>query len=687
MVSSSKKKRGKQRKAAKTAAVAASSNPLGSIDPNDLTLFHTQNDATFYHPTHHKLAALYVQKGDRKATESMVTLTAGYLPFHEINQPNISLVQSGIVSTVLNFLGRCEHETFNGVMAGAKGHEFTPNGDLIYNVGGNLGSPSTWINILTRSVHLEPSCRLQIAENIGPLVRCMCNDMTRLFFKSNEHWSLGIVGFVDLVGHVLNVSNPNSVDEKAVNALLKHEGLLTSIVQWGFWGEQNRPDISQDLNSIPSIKSMGMEAEIAKLGRSLIRLLLAHAGTLKDEKGNLTGLVKERLQTIGSAPIISKTYDANCMVSYVLSFIRRIKTDGWRDDTDFSNLQFLIDSDCVDKGVMKEVIDLGYACIENTRGYNEYVFVLLSRVSAAMLCSGIEVGVRVQFISDTRTAFAIRTGLIEMSLDILEHYAKHYPSTAVSILDYMWHLFNHIYIVSLHKKSAKAISHKRSSIEEKLVRLEENMNITSNEEYKKLLESARSIISMNGSYCCRCNKPLTRTEVKECNGCHRMAYCSRACQEEDWFNGGHKLACYKSYTDETAGQFQGRYWPRTTPDDERAAAKLEDLEKNITMVQLKLFLENSDTILAQAKGLGIPLYDYIVKFDLCKFPPAVVVARYTIVFDTSESKKGFEETRSKKNITCSYISYMFNGDLNKARKVPHLVMQRLFPHEWLMKKA
>ena len=74
MVSSSKKKRGKQRKAAKTAAAAASSNPTyGTLDPNDLNVFDTLKGATFFHPTHHELAALYVQKGNSKATESMTT--------------------------------------------------------------------------------------------------------------------------------------------------------------------------------------------------------------------------------------------------------------------------------------------------------------------------------------------------------------------------------------------------------------------------------------------------------------------------------------------------------------------------------------------------------------------------------------------------------------------------------------
>lgn len=96
-------------------------------------------------------------------------------------------------------------------------------------------------------------------------------------------------------------------------------------------------------------------------------------------------------------------------------------------------------------------------------------------------------------------------------------------------------------------------------------------------------------------------------------GCHGMVYCSRACQKEDWLNGGHKLACCKSFTYDLAGQFQGRCVPLTEPENERAATKMKELETNLNMIQLRLFVDNSETILSQAKALGLPLYDCILK--------------------------------------------------------------------------
>ena len=77
-----------------------------------------------------------------------------------------------------------------------------------------------------------------------------------------------------------------------------------------------------------------------------------------------------------------------------------------------------------------------------------------------------------------------------------------------------------------------------------------------------------------------------------------------------------------------AGQFQGRYLPETIPSKRRAAAKLKELEKNMNMIQLKLFLDNAESILRQANALDTPLHDCVVSFDLRECPPTVEVDKY-----------------------------------------------------------
>ena len=140
---------------------------------------------------------------------------------------------------VLNFLKRCEDETFDQVLA-------------LASVGGDLVSPVTWIKVLIKVVQYEPSCSLQIAESIGPLVSCMCSDTDRLFFKSNKHWrDGGMTTFKWLIRNMIRknmVPDANEENKDIIEVLLQHDGLLTSIIQWSFWMDY-RPDIVENLGS------------------------------------------------------------------------------------------------------------------------------------------------------------------------------------------------------------------------------------------------------------------------------------------------------------------------------------------------------------------------------------------------------------------------------------------------------
>lgn len=238
-------------------------------------------------PDHKEQLIQYIQSGIHSVTFVLA----------EHHVTNFSLVDSGVLSAVLNHLKRCEHESLETVATSSK----------------RLKSPALWIKILAKAVEHEPSCRLQIAENVGPLVRCMCNDMDRVFFNSENHWKEGIMPFVQLITDLIS---SNRYDEKVVNTLLNHEGLLISIVQWGFWSEENRPDIANELNSIPrTCSSDNGETNISwivSLGKTALQNLITDTSALKDDNGGLTNEAKDRLQTIGCAPIIIR-----CMMPIV----------------------------------------------------------------------------------------------------------------------------------------------------------------------------------------------------------------------------------------------------------------------------------------------------------------------------------------------------------------------------------
>jgi len=574
-----------------------------------------------------------------------------------------------VLSVVLVFLKRCEDESFNNLVN--------------TNRSGTIQSPSHWINLLQKATLQEPSCRLQIAENICPLVKCMCNDMTRLFFKSNKHWKEAMLSFVGLIYNMIHSCTADNSDKKIVYALIQNEGLLRSIIQWGYWG-QHRSDISKELRLL----DVDMCKDIARMGRDAIATLIIDTDNfLRGEDGEWTEDSEAFLLMCGTTPIVSKDYDPSCMVSYAVQLIRHIKAEGWSQE-EIDILDYLVgQGDCVDKDVVNGMIDLGLNYCADEFEYATFVVA----VSNDMVKTWIENGN--SDASDTRVAFAIRAGLVEMCLDFIGRFGDHESFCIddvykLSFFSYIESIFECIHTVSLHQKTAKAIRSKRNDIEEKLLHMDEKNDGTSNNLIcKKLFDMVRSILNINGSYCCRCNKSLSKTEVKQCNGCGRMSYCSRACQREDWLNG-HKLTCNKPYKYDHIGHFQGRFEPEL-PNNERDARKMKELETNINMIQLKLFLDNSETILSQAKALNLPLYDCVVDFDLCKCPSTVRVVDYREDFNVAEERKGFENSRSKDNITCDFYSRLItdNGEYDEDGDIPRLSIQRLFPHEWLRKKS
>ena len=388
---------------------------------------------------------------------------------------------------------------------------------------------------------------------------------------------------------------------------------------------------------------------------------------------------KTLLESIGITPTVSRDYDSTYMVPFVIVLIRdvKIKKEKWARNF----LQPLMEAgDCIDKDVITEMIDWG---INHVHDYDSAV--LVSSLSSFMLCQGYDdQGEGIE--NDTRIAFAIRCGVVEMCLSFIGRFGGH--ESFCALYNHIESIFYIINDVSLHQKTAKAIRSKRIVTEDKLVRLADTItandmstSIIYNDKCENLLDVLRSILDISGSYCCRCNKSLSKTEVMQCNGCTSMVYCSRSCQKEDWLNG-HDISCCESYNCDSAGQFQGRFWPPDIPHDEKAASKLMDLEINMSMIQLKLFLDHSETIIRKAEALDIPLCDCVAMFDLRDCPVKVEVKKYTYVYEKPEEKRGFEEKRSKENITCLYYSSIYIGKLKDV-----LIMQRFSPHKWLMKQS
>ena len=91
-----KKKRGKQRKAAKNQVPLPDDSDKvyeqWHHPSNQLYMIKSPDGAAYFHPTYHKLAALFVEKGDAAITDVMSDFHRGRAYPNPFGQPNISLV-------------------------------------------------------------------------------------------------------------------------------------------------------------------------------------------------------------------------------------------------------------------------------------------------------------------------------------------------------------------------------------------------------------------------------------------------------------------------------------------------------------------------------------------------------------------------------------------------------------------
>ena len=183
-MTSSKKQRGKQRKAAKNNAAASTRSPHNA---NFVRMVRRGDNGVT-----NVLSDRDLLNNEQAVQDITIMLAADYNISQTISL-DVNRVLKDVVPVVLDFLKRCEDETFDNVIANARKR----------GVGGDLVSPVSWVNALLTAVSREPNCRIEIAQNIGPLVSCMCADTKRVFFNSKKHWKKAILPFAGLIYNMM----------------------------------------------------------------------------------------------------------------------------------------------------------------------------------------------------------------------------------------------------------------------------------------------------------------------------------------------------------------------------------------------------------------------------------------------------------------------------------------------------
>ena len=126
----------------------------------------------------------------------------------------------GTLPAVISLLDQCEHDSFEAVLAELSVENASPEHKAFSDYGfrRDLETPVEWIHFLTSFASSpDPNFQLHIAEKIGPLVRCMCNDTARQFYKSSEYWWGSMFSFAHLIIQVLTNSSGGGPKNKIID--------------------------------------------------------------------------------------------------------------------------------------------------------------------------------------------------------------------------------------------------------------------------------------------------------------------------------------------------------------------------------------------------------------------------------------------------------------------------------------
>eukprot|EP00571_Detonula_confervacea_P016007 CAMPEP_0172307816 /NCGR_PEP_ID=MMETSP1058-20130122/8591_1 /TAXON_ID=83371 /ORGANISM="Detonula confervacea, Strain CCMP 353" /LENGTH=699 /DNA_ID=CAMNT_0013020091 /DNA_START=114 /DNA_END=2213 /DNA_ORIENTATION=+ len=560
-----------------------------------------------------------VRQGEGKPTQ----LLSEFLRYWDndiVNQYLQRLVDAGLIPAVLEILSRCEDDDFCDVVeadatACSVVNSQVFNSRNIEGQEGTIPEPRAWVLLLHDTVqHVKRlgekrnhECRMQIAQEIAPLVKCMCDDMRRELFRSTKYWHTCIFPFIALIFNLAGTKETQSI-------LIEHDGFLALMVQCIFWSDQ-RPDILKESQPFMDGLKPHSLSSIASLAFGVIGYILEGHQQEDEFKYFFDGVGKECNINIGATSIVSKAYDPDSKKVFVSCLIGLLKGSknavmasenlGIPQEEIRKMLYVLMVTGCVDKNVIAEVVDFG---LSHTTTYDDALWVakMSYRMTSAFPPAGQQTYPR-----DSPFAAAIDDGLLEMFLELLSRFGHHRDESEqlLTVMDMTLQACNG---VVLHKKTSKAIRLRSQQILDVPLQLTESESPSVNDRCKRIVQNIYSLVRMSGASqpmkksvtvrsCTYCMKILARSEVNFCGICNIVTYCSKECQAKDW-KGGHKKTCTKS---------NGK--------------SSEALLEKICVILDRFIDENRSTILTEATLKGYNILDCLVFLDLRKLPATVEV--------------------------------------------------------------
>ena len=278
--------------------------------------------------------------------------------------------------------------------------------------------PIIWLYILfkitvllkNRTPCTRTSLKLKIAEGVKPLIRCLKRDNRREVFKSKMIWCSFSPVLPMLLFQLCYQSN-GRLDSAPLELLFQDEKSIVFVIRTVFY-DTHRPDITKEVRQWGKIDD-DMVPELLVLLNGYIKEIVCSKNRLKLGKDT----VNSSLMDIATTRIVYQHFDPGASTFVIgLTYLVKHSAKDEVKEVCYNLLQCFVAAKCVDKQVIKAVIDIGrnhVSCYEHA---------CCVSVLTIQLVSSADKDEVIPIANESYMHYAIKHGLIEMIQGLLLEY-------------------------------------------------------------------------------------------------------------------------------------------------------------------------------------------------------------------------------------------------------------------------
>lgn len=279
--------------------------------------------------------------------------------------------------------------------------------------------PLIWLIVLAKITFLladktsstDTCLKLKIAEGVKPLIRCLKRDNRREVFKSNNIWC-ALFRLLPMLLSGLCLQSKVGLDPELLESLFQDKKTILFVIRAVFY-RTHRPDITKEIHQWGGKIDDGMVPELLKLLDGYIKKVVCSENRPMLDKDAMNS----QLMDIATTRIVYQHFDPDASTFIIgLTYLVKNSANDEVKEVSYNLLQSFVAAKCVDKDVIKAVIDVGrhhVSCYEHACSVSVLTIQL---VSSSVKDNPIPVA------NESYMHYAVKHGLIEMILGLLLEY-------------------------------------------------------------------------------------------------------------------------------------------------------------------------------------------------------------------------------------------------------------------------